>query len=160
MKKFITVLIVLFYVSSYLKAQTYRKSSLLLLKEKHEIDSLFDYVIKESHSKNIYFSFATVANVNGYTFLIGQLLSYKDKISYSFMLPQYMKDFGYFKYRGRIIFVSGGINPYHFFIKTNKHRSFKFIKQQSNDDNKFSNLFFNTFEYRDGKFNISMRALE
>jgi len=148
MKKILVVLILLYTNRAY--SQNHKKIVIPLLKENHKIDSLLDTVISRTSSHPTYFSFETTNLGDEYLFSISQLRNNHSNIYYVFMTPKYMKNFGYFKYKGCTVFVSGGIDPYGFFKITRGKKSFDFIP--NNKSNNIDDLFFGFYTYDHGRF--------
>jgi hypothetical protein len=131
-----------------------------MLKENAKIDSLFNTIIPECKVRCNYFSFTVIKLENEYSFSVLQLMTKKNEIYFPFMLPEYMTNFGYFEYRGCTVFISGGIDPYYFFQKTQQKKSFKFIWDKNNTYDERDDLFFNSYSYHHGKFAINISQLQ
>jgi hypothetical protein len=115
-----------------------------------------DTVMQLYHSDNLYYSFITIKTGSTYLFSVTPL-KYSDKgIYFTFMQKKYMTDFGLFKYKKNIVFVSGGIDPYYFFSKTNKTKHFRFIQNGDVYDkiDDIGDLNKGNYEYINGVFHL------
>jgi len=148
----IILILLLVFKGAILHAQTTEQRSLLLVKEKHEVDSIMRIVIKDSHSKDICFSLTTKNDI-GYYFSILRLAKGKDETYYSVTQPGDIKPFGYFIIDGYKVFVYGNDEPLFFFKKTDKATIFNFIKLSDvvdwPDD---SSTYLADPEHRNGKY--------
>jgi len=154
MKTVIITFVMLYGNFSY--AQMHKQIDIPLLKETTEIDSLMKIVIQHTKSHNDYYCFTTMNIGYGYIFNVLCLNSKHLGAPYPLLKPKNMAFFGYFKFKNRIIFVSGDDDFGAFFEKLNTRTSFKFNWNINNIDNaKIKRTL--AFEYHNGEFVFESR---
>ncbi|MGZ3763628.1 MAG: hypothetical protein ACXVB0_23080 [Mucilaginibacter sp.] len=151
--KIIVISLMVLLSAKCLIAQSNKGMILPTLKESPKVDSLFDVIIRQCKSQSIYFSLSVDDGVPC-MFSTIQLKYDHTGIYFPFMKRQYMKNFGFFKHKGYVIFVSGGIDPLHFFIKSNDKKSFDFVWHGPEIYDDSNDLYTGFFEYKDGTFSL------
>jgi len=127
----------------------YRNVSLPMLKESHKIDSLFDSVFPQTRSKKTGFTFLMIDTDHVHSNNIAQWKQ-QDSTIYTFLpIDEYLKEAGYFKYKGYTIIVYGNKDTHNLFERTNKMRLFNFVPAEEKRD---FDAFRASFKYKDGRF--------
>ncbi len=147
------IFIILFLCFNCLYAQSHKTLTLPIFKESPKIDSLFNTIIDQNHSHNIYFSFDIMSLGNETMFSVVELKNKKSGLCLP-LTPSRYKPFGYFKFRGFTIFIFGDTDINHFFKKTNDRKLFKILWYDPNTIDLDMNSYGGLFEYKNGKFSF------
>lgn len=139
------------FVKALYSQEIVKEMKVPMLKESYKIDSLFDTVTLQKISGPKVFSFTEISQQA--RFIILQREVKGSKIYLRLSKPQYMKKFGYFRYRECLVFVFRDYDTFGFFTDTDEARRFDFITKYHNEkEEEPGYYFFKGYEYRLGNF--------
>jgi len=127
-----------------------QEMKLRLFKESHKIDSLFDRIIPKSDTGHSYFGLHVLYSDNECSLIVSQQVNKGSNIYWHFMAPDYMKYFGYFTYKGKIVLVNSNAMYNGFFEVSIDSRSFNFIQNNPEVYDGMYHLYYNEYFYEDG----------
>ena len=144
----------LLVVNAYsLYAQHSKFIRLSEFKKNPRIDSLFNTIIDSNKHLSHYVSFSILNLETHYVFSIIELKNSRTGIFYPFAQSHiHVKTYGYFPFRGHIIFISGDKDPYGLLKKTDFRKSFRFIIYNAEDADPDLTLYVHAFKYERGIF--------